>query len=224
MLYKNLLSCIAYLILPLCALAQPQFKGGSSALDAYLTKNIIYPEYSRQNCIAGVVQVAFKLDKTGKVYEAKVQQGLGIDLDDEALRVIKMTSNKWELPAGYEGNATLILPVRFTPDYSRCALNSNQVSQATAINNYLAREELQNAVTNYYKNKYLGKADTTKQAEIDRLKKQLGFDEAFITDVLQQADEKQRQGDKEGACETWQFIRNIGSNRADDLITKYCGK
>ncbi|GAB2701227.1 hypothetical protein GCM10027037_27950 [Mucilaginibacter koreensis] len=224
MFYKKLLSSIAYLILPMCAFAQPQFKGGSSALDAYLTKNIIYPEYSRQNCIAGVVQVAFKLDKAGKIYDANVQQGLGIDLDDEALRVVKMTSNKWDLPAGYEGNTTLVLPVRFTPDYSRCALNSNQVNQSTAINNYLARQELQNAVTNYYKNKYLGKADTTKQPEIDRLKKQLGFDDDFITDVLQQAEEKQRQGDSEGACETWQFIRNIGSNRADDMIAKYCKK
>lgn len=224
MLKKKLLNTLLLpLMLPALCLAQPQFKGGESALSTFLTNHIIYPEYSRQNCIGGTIKVGFKLDNTGKVTDVHVEQGMGLDLDDEAVRVVKMTSGKWQLPAGYAGTSTLILPVRFTPDYSRCS-NVSQMDLNTAIRSYLARQELQNAVTNYYKNKYEGKADTTKQAEIDQLKKQLGYNEDFITDVLQQAEEKRKQGDNEGACDTWQFIRNIGSNRADSFIAKYCGR
>lgn len=216
-------STLLGLALPALAFAQPAFKGGATALSTFLTQHIVYPEYSRQNCIGGTIRVGFKLDNTGKVTDVQVQQGLGIDLDDEAVRLVKMTSHKWVLPSGYEGNATLVLPVRFDPDYSRCA-GVTQVDLNTAIRSYLARQELQNAVTNYYKNKYQGKADTTKQADIDQLKRQLGYNDEFVTDVLQQAEEKRQQGDLDGACETWQFIRNIGSSRADTFISKYCNK
>ncbi len=220
---KFLCSLIWGWIFPVLCFAQPQFKGGAAGLNTFLSNHIVYPEYSRQNCIGGTIRVGFKVDRAGKVTDVQVQQGLGIDLDDEAVRVVKMTSHQWVLPPGYEGNSALVLPVRFTPDYARCS-GVNQMSLNTAISSYLSRQELQNAVTNYYKNKYSGKADTTKQAEIDQLKKQLGYNDEFITDVLQQAEDKRQQGDTEGACETWQFIRNIGSNRADQFMAKYCGK
>jgi len=91
-----------------------------------------------------------------------------------------------------------------------------------AIANYKSQQSLEDVVTNYYKAKYLGKADTTHEAAIVSLKKQLGYDDKFIDDVLEQAHEKLNQGDNEGACRDWTFIRNIGSNRADDLLAKYC--
>lgn len=220
---KLLYSCFPSLLFPLFSLAQPAFKGGANALNTFITQHIIYPEYSRQNCLGATIRVGFKLDSKGKVYDVQVQQGPGLDLDDEAVRVVKMTSYKWNVPAGYSGGNTIVLPVRFSPDYSRCT-GVTQQDMSTAIASYQSRQELQNAVTNYYKNKYLGKADTTKQGEIDLLKKQLGYTDEFIADVLQQADEKLKQGDKDGACETWEFIRNIGSDKADQFLAKYCGK
>ena len=51
-----------------------------------------------------------------------------------------------------------------------------------AIDNYKSQEELQNAVTNYYKNKFLGKANPDDEPEILDLKKQLGYDDDFIND------------------------------------------
>ena len=203
--------------------AQPEFKGGPQALDRFLTANIVYPEYSRQNCIPGTVKVRFRLDSLGKVSEASVLDGLGIDLDDEAVRVIKMTSGKWQLPAHYNTNSNIVLPIRFVPDNARCT-NATNASINIAIANYQSRQELQNAVTNYYKNKYIGKTDTTKEVQIIVLKKQLGYDDDFIADVLEQAGKKLKQGDKEGACEDWDFIHNIGSDRADELIKRYCSK
>lgn len=203
--------------------AQPQFKGGAEALDRFLAANIVYPEYSRQNCIPGTIKVKFRLDSLGKVREASAIDGLGIDLDDEAVRVIKMTSGKWQLPAHYNTNNNIVLPIRFVPDNARCT-NATNASINAAIASYQSQQELQNAVTNYYKNKYIGKADTTKETQIIILKKQLGYNDDFIADVLEQANKKLKQGDKDGACEDWDFIHNIGSDRADEFIKRYCSK
>jgi TonB family protein len=204
------------------AFAQPAFKGGEQAFALFLRNNIVYPEYSSKNCISGTIDVAFRINKSGRVVDATVQRGLGIDLDDEALRIIKLTSGKWTVPADYNENTRLIQPVRFSPDQTNCGTVPNLADMQAAINSYKIRQELENAVTNYYSNKYLGKADTTKEATIINLKKQLGFDDELITDVLKQADKKLKQGDKEGSCTDWTFIRNIGSNRADSFISKYC--
>ncbi|OKS88859.1 TonB family protein [Mucilaginibacter polytrichastri] len=201
--------------------AQPGFKGGAAALDRYLTDHIVYPEYARQNCISAIIKVKFRLDSVGNVKDAVVLDGPGIDLDDEAIRVMKMTSGKWQLPPDYNTNSNIVLPIRFVPDNARCT-NATSAGIAAAIANYQSRQELQNAVTNYYKNKYTGAADTTKEAQIIILKKQLGYNDDFIADVLDQASKKLKQGDKDGACEDWNFIRNIGSDKADGFIAKYC--
>jgi TonB family protein len=201
--------------------AQPIFKGGTTALDNFLSNNIVYPEYARQNCIPGVIKVRFRVDSLGKVTEAAVLDGMGIDLDDEAVRVIKVTSGHWQVPADYNTNSNIILPIRFVPDNARCT-NATKASIAAAIDNYRSQQELQNAVINYYKNRDPATVDTNKEAQIIALKKQLGYDDDFINDVLDQADKKLKQGDKAGACETWNFIHNIGSNKADSFIAKYC--
>ncbi|MDN3550628.1 energy transducer TonB [Mucilaginibacter aquaedulcis] len=206
----------------LTALAQPAFKGGDQAFATFLKNNIVYPEYSSRNCISGIIDVSFRITKNGKVVDATVQRGLGIDLDEEALRIIKLTSGKWIVPDDYNENTRLVQPVRFSPDQTNCGSSPNAADIQAAITSYKIRQELENAVTNYYSNKYQGKADTSKEATIINLKKQLGFDDELIGDLLQQANKKLKQGDQEGACTDWTFIRNIGSNRADSFISKYC--
>jgi len=198
---------------------QPAFKGGQQALDNFLSQKIIYPEYAKQNCISGTIKVGFVIDKNGKVINPRVIQGLGIDLDDEALRIVKLTSGKWIIPTNYQP-LNIVLPVRFEADRTVCGISNTDMNLAIA--NYKSQQNLEDAVTNYYKAKYLGKADTTHEAAIISLKKQLGYDDKYIDDVLEQAHEKLNQGDSEDACHDWTFIRNIGSNRADVLLAKYC--
>lgn len=204
----------------LTTFAQPVFKGGDAALSKFLKEHIIYPEFSGKNCISATVKVRFRVNKSGTVDQVTAYNGLGLDLDDEAVRVVKMTGGMWQLPAGTE-SSLFILPVRFTPDDSHCQ-SATRLSREQAIQTYRARQEQENVVTNYYKNKYTGKADTTKEASIIALKQQLGFDGAFIDDLLKQAEDKRKQGDNEGACTDWKFIRNIGSIRADAFLSQYC--
>jgi len=200
--------------------AQPHFKGGDDELAYFLKEHIVYPEYSRQNCISGTIQVSFNLDAAGKLHNAKVYKGMGIDLDDEAVRVIKLTSGKWIVPAGTDLNANLVIPINFSADQTRCHETREDIG--AAIETYKANQALIAAVTNYYSNKYQGKADTTKEAEIIALKEQLGFDDDYTDRIIKQANRKLKEGDKEGACEDWLFVRNIGSTKADALLAKYC--
>jgi TonB family protein len=205
------------------AYAQPVFKGGNDALNNFITDKIIYPEFSSQNCISAIIQVSFLIDKSGKVTDAKVQQGPGIDLDEEAVRVVKLTSGKWVVPANYSGGVRLVLPIRFKPDYVRCQKRTGAaMNMEQAIVAYQKRQELENAVTNYYINKYAGKADVQKESTIETLKKDLGIDEELWKELLEQANEKLEQGDKEGACKDWNFIKNTGSDMADSYLAKYC--
>jgi TonB family protein len=219
---KVIIMWIGLLLLPLSkADDEPQFKGGSSELSYFLTQNTVYPEYARQNCISGVIQVSFNLDNAGKLHNVKVYKGLGIDLDDEAVRLVKLTAGKWIVPAGHNPNNNIILPIRFNTQDVRCQ-TADAGSKAAAINAYRSRQGLVDAVTNYYTNKYLGKADTTKEQFIINLKTQLGFDDDFADDILQQANQKFKQGDHDGACEDWLFIKNIGSDKADKMLAKNC--
>lgn len=200
---------------------QPQFKGGQQALNSFLSQNLIYPDFSKQNCISGTVQVSFNINQNNKPVNVKVQNGFGIDLDDEAIRLVKLTAGKWILPPDHDLNTTLILPVNFSLSEYNCG-NKTKNEMAQAITAYKAREALADAVTNYYENKYLGKADVSKEQEIQALKNQLGFDDNYADEVVKQANKKLKQGDTEGACEDWKFVRNIGSNRADAQLAKYC--
>jgi TonB family protein len=120
------------------AYAQPAFKGGQQALDDFIKNKIVYPEYSRQNCISGVIDVAFRLDENGRVIDAKIQQGPGIDLDDEALRVIKLTSGMWQVPAGHITTTYLVQPIRFDPNPALCRNTTTKDMQA-AVTDYRNR-------------------------------------------------------------------------------------
>jgi len=220
---KTIYIICAYLVCLSTAQAQPTFKGGQTALDNFISGKIIYPEFSSQNCIEATIQVSFLVSTTGQVTDAKVQQGPGIDLDDEAVRVIKLTSGKWQIPAGYKNAVRVVLPIRFRPDYVKCQRRSGTVmSMNEAITTYQKRQELENAVTNYYINKRAGKADEQKEGSIQALKTELGIDEDLWKELLEQASQKLKQGDKEGACKDWKFIRDTGSNLADTYLAKYC--
>lgn len=200
---------------------QPLFKGGQQALNSFLSQHLIYPDFSKQNCISGTIQVSFNINQNNKPVNVKVQKGFGIDLDDEAIRLVKLTAGKWILPLNHDINTTLILPVNFSLSQYNCGNKTrNELDQA--INAYQSRQGLVDAVTNYYENKYLGKADVSKESKIQTLKKQLGLDEEYADEIVNQANQKLKQGDNEGACEDWKFVHNIGSNKADAMLAKYC--
>lgn len=198
--------------------AQPQLKGG---LEAFVTSNKVYPPYSLQNCIEGVVNIGFKLNKKGEVYYSVVRKGIGTDLDDEALRLIRLSSGKWNVPAGHDSTLVLIAPMVFNLSGYGCDLKSKEDIQR-AITNYKSSEAMTNAVLNFYKNKDSVKYKAEEEARILRLKAELGYDETYLKERINDGKRKLKQKDLQGACEDFLFVKHMGSSLADELIAQYC--
>ena len=92
----------------------PQFPGGDAALISFLNENIKYPPKAAQDKVEGKVIVQFLVKKTGKIDKVKVLHSVRKDLDDEAVRVIKMMPEFH--PAKQNGEAVDMLytvPVSF---------------------------------------------------------------------------------------------------------------
>lgn len=203
--------------------AQPEFKGGQRNLSLFIANNLIYPEYAKQNCLQGTIYVSFKLNKQGRIFDSEIHKGFGVDLDDEALRIVRLTSGKWIVPPTHDTTSALILPVNFSLKEYECESRSADNIKG-AIAAYKARENLTNAIFNFYDKKSQGgKYSQTEEAHILILKGQLGYDEKYIAKLLKQAQRKVKQGDKESACDDFQTIRKLGSNKADSWIDKNCG-
>lgn len=73
----------------------PEFPGGMVEFMKWLTKNLRYPVYARQQKIQGKVIVAFIINKDGTVSGQKVVKSVAPELDREALRVLRKMP-KWK--------------------------------------------------------------------------------------------------------------------------------
>lgn len=208
---------ITFLLTSLNVMGQPSLKGG---LNAFVNANKVYPSYSYQNFIQGTVTVAFKLTGEGKVYDASVRRGVGTDLDDEALRLIRLSSGKWDVPASHDTSVVLLAPMSFSLSGAGVTERSPaQVQQAIA--NYKANEGLTNAVLQFYQQKE-GKFSPAELKRIEALKSELGYDEEYLDSRIEDGRRKLRQGDQQGACEDFMFVKHMGSSKADELIAKHC--
>jgi len=94
----------------------PEFTGGQKAKDAFFAANLHYPETLSENGISGTVYVSFLVDEKGNVSNVKVLRGIGGGCDEEAIRIIKLTSGKWKV-GKQNGKAVKVLmnmPVYFS--------------------------------------------------------------------------------------------------------------
>jgi len=217
----NLIFLLFFNITSLFVDEHPVFKGGQKSLATFIYNNLIYPEYSRDNCLQGTVQVSFKLNQQGKIYFSEVKKGFGIDLDKEALRVVRLTSGKWTMPANHDTMVSMVLPVNFTLKNYKCEQRTKDEINA-AISSYHAREGMSMVIFNYYDKKSQGNYNAADEARIEAIKMQLGYDDKFIERLLKQAQHKLKQGDSQGACEDFQIIRLLGSNLSAGFIQQHC--
>ena len=68
----------------------PSFPGGNAALMRFISEHVVYPEEAAKNKLEGKVIVQFIVEETGKVGEVKVVRSVSEELDNEAVRVIKL--------------------------------------------------------------------------------------------------------------------------------------
>lgn len=199
----------------------PVFKGGERYLSSFIARNLIYPEYAKQNCLQGTVNISFQLTQKGKIFNSKVEKGFGVDLDDEALRIVRLTSGRWLVPASFDTSQSIVIPINFSLKEFDCNRRSaDDINEAIAA--YKARQDLTKAVMNFYEKKASQTYSAADENRVLELKQQLGYDDRFFSRLLKQAQQKLKQGDKEGACDDFNLIRRLGSDIAQKAIADNC--
>lgn len=93
----------------------PEFPGGMAAMNAFIVRNIRYPEQAREESREGKVFIKFVVDTAGNITQVSVAKTSGYeDLDREALRVVKIMP-PWS-PGKMNGKPVKVafnLPIRF---------------------------------------------------------------------------------------------------------------
>jgi TonB family protein len=70
----------------------PSFPGGLEAFYQFINKNTKYPRTAYQNNTSGKVIISFVVERDGSLTDVKVKRGIGDGCDEEAMRVIKLSS------------------------------------------------------------------------------------------------------------------------------------
>lgn len=74
-----------------------EFPGGDEGLNLFIAEHIIYPQEALDTGAQGTVNLMFIVNKDGSVSDLTIlgdKKGFG--LDEEAMRVIKLTSGMWK--------------------------------------------------------------------------------------------------------------------------------
>lgn len=98
----------------------PQFPGGPSAMQRFISDNVRYPSDAIKRGASGTIRISFHILKDGYVDKVFVLKGLDPMLDAEAIRVIRLMP-RWK-PAYHHGKAVEIIcaiPITFNPSASQ---------------------------------------------------------------------------------------------------------
>ena len=94
----------------------PEFPGGQDSLNAFLSREIVYPKVALENGIKGTVLVEFVVEKDGRVTNGKVKVPLFPECDEEALRgVMSMPNWKPGKNMGKPVRCYFQIPITFRP-------------------------------------------------------------------------------------------------------------
>ncbi|WP_342084971.1 TonB family protein [Dyadobacter sp. OTU695] len=97
----------------------PYFRG----LTKFLANNLKYPDEALQSGVQGPVQVSFLIDEEGNISSGRIIKSPGIELDEEALRLIRIMP-KWT-PAQKDGKPIAVwytVSIQFDPELDKLPL------------------------------------------------------------------------------------------------------
>lgn len=178
----------------------PEFKGGDEKLFIFLRDNVKYPGEARERCITGIVYISFVVDTIGNIDSVTVSKASHTLLNNEAVRVVKTMSGKWN-PGSLNGKNVKVLyslPISFKLD--GCSDNKDTY--------FIEGVE-------YYNNHKIEEA-------IISFKDVLEYDKYDFKTLNRLANIYIELKDYDSACIYLNRIKETGKKNVDDLIIKYC--
>ena len=94
----------------------PEYKDGLSGLQQFFQNNIKYPQDAKEKNLRGNVIVSIVVMENGSVNNVRIFKGISPSINEEALRVVKLTSFNWK-PAYIDGKTVKYqynIPVMFS--------------------------------------------------------------------------------------------------------------
>lgn len=110
---------------------------GLEELMKFITDNLQYPETALKDSLEGRVITQFWIDTLGNTYNHKIVRGVREDLDNEALRVVKLL--KYDVPAMQRGKpiaSAFTLPIIFNMNGTQ-NFNNPEYSQFEKTGKYM---------------------------------------------------------------------------------------
>jgi tetratricopeptide (TPR) repeat protein len=181
----------------------PEFNGGDNGLVEFIRTNLHYPVYARDNCITGKEYAWFIITPEGKVDSVRIMGGIHESLDQEAMRVVKLTSGHWN--PGKRNDTAIAVQYRLP-------FNFQLVNTGCHDRDYYYKEGL----------KFLHKEKFDKAL--------LSFDEAikkdtfFVDALYNSAMINIKLKNFQTACNYLNRVKFAGKKEVDELIKKYCSQ
>lgn len=97
----------------------PVPEGGIEGWNRFLSQHLQMPAQAREMGVDGVVYAQFVVDKQGKIVSPSILRSLGMGLDDEVLRILKLPEASNWTPGQKDGepvNTLMTIPVKFKTD------------------------------------------------------------------------------------------------------------
>lgn len=91
----------------------PEPTNGYANFYKELSKNLKYPNQARRMGIEGKVFVEFIVNKNGEASDLKVIRGIGSGCDEEAMRVLSLTTWKPGKQRGKPVRVKMVMPISF---------------------------------------------------------------------------------------------------------------
>lgn len=110
----NMRDSSAYLSAEPVFLGMPKFPGGEAMMMKIIQMHIRYPDLERENDIQGRVVISFVVGKEGHLEDIRIKNGVSKNIDEEALRVIRLLPDF--IPGSKQGKTVKVaylLPITF---------------------------------------------------------------------------------------------------------------
>ena len=93
----------------------PEYQKGVAEMFKFIGQKIVYPSYSRKNGIEGTIYIGFVVEKDGQMSNFKLKRGVHPELNDEAMRVLKLMNGQWlaGIHNGQKVRVAYTLPIKF---------------------------------------------------------------------------------------------------------------